>query len=354
MKSFIWLWLCSLASATCDINYGFWTPDYGMTVLGDITPALPDVGIPEFEMKNPGVKAGKIKAGDQYKIPYSPAMVIIEPAVWSGNCPKTLLLRGVDKTQKVAMPSQASTALTTTLRTTPTSDNTYETRYTSEETDTAASTTQDNAESATGATTALASGEIESSNADLYSAADPTDTSQTGQATDTARDKDKKTTLTPVERGSSTATDMTGQEPTGKATDASANPTTPTPAETNTPTPKVSSCWTAEGGLLALDPMIKETRVTTAGKFCQKFKKNPLTSKNRQNSLNEQNLNLEAYISPNCNSKTPELDESRCLMYFAAIEKECSSIGGLLEKDCITVWIAKPQPRLNSRQLPAA
>ncbi|VTO90215.1 unnamed protein product [Fusarium graminearum] len=335
MKLFIWLWLCSIVSAACDINYAFWFPDFGMTVLGDLTPAIPDVGVPEFEKQNPGVKADKIQEGGAYKVPYSPEMVIIEPAIWSGKCTKTLLLRGEEKTQKAAMSSQVLTQPTTTLRKLPTSDTTYETRYDRTVTDTAALTTGQNEDSDISVTTASASHQIESSNADLYSATDPTDTSQTVQASDSTTKDDEQTTLTSITINSYTATGTTDRNPTEHVTDASSKPTTQTSAKTNAPTMKPWHCWAKEGD----GSITKDKRVAMAKKFCKEVKETPLSSKISCHAQNQEQLHLAACLTPECNNQDVTLDEPACLLYFGGIEKECSSLGGYLQNDCTIVWI---------------
>ncbi|KAH7464325.1 hypothetical protein FOMA001_g17727 [Fusarium oxysporum f. sp. matthiolae] len=97
MNSLIWLWLYSLVSAACDVNYAMWSPGFGMT---------------EFETINGGIDADNIGKGGTYTVPYSKEMTINKPAKWSGNCPKTLLLLGEETTQNTPMPSQQPTPFT--------------------------------------------------------------------------------------------------------------------------------------------------------------------------------------------------------------------------------------------------
>ncbi|KAI8416651.1 hypothetical protein FOFC_02964 [Fusarium oxysporum] len=65
----------------------------------------------EFAKLNPGVDPNKLRTdpASPYKVPYSPQMTIIAPAVWSGDCPKTLLLDGeqqaLSHTQYVTTPT---------------------------------------------------------------------------------------------------------------------------------------------------------------------------------------------------------------------------------------------------------
>ncbi|CZR49658.1 uncharacterized protein FPRO_14863 [Fusarium proliferatum ET1] len=109
MNLFIWLSLYSLASTACDIGHALWSPDYGDTVVEDLGQGLPGVGVKQFGALNPSVNPNRIMFGETYTVPYGPEMTIITPAIWSGNCPKTLLLHGEEKVQDASTPSKPLT-----------------------------------------------------------------------------------------------------------------------------------------------------------------------------------------------------------------------------------------------------
>ncbi|KAJ0128445.1 Uncharacterized protein HZ326_28455, partial [Fusarium oxysporum f. sp. albedinis] len=73
--------------------------------------AFKDISMKEFAKLNPGVDTNKLRTdpASPYKVPYSPQMTIIPPAVLSGDCPKTLLLDGeqqaLSHTQYVTTPT---------------------------------------------------------------------------------------------------------------------------------------------------------------------------------------------------------------------------------------------------------
>ncbi|KNB15658.1 hypothetical protein FOXG_21426 [Fusarium oxysporum f. sp. lycopersici 4287] len=113
MNLLIWFFIYPLLSLGCDANYRYavWTPRPGDTLFSDVALALPDINMKEFEKLNPGVDRNKLRTdpASPYKLPYSPQMKIIPPAVWSGDCPKTLLLDGeqqaLSHTQYVTTPT---------------------------------------------------------------------------------------------------------------------------------------------------------------------------------------------------------------------------------------------------------
>ncbi|KAK2480439.1 hypothetical protein H9L39_08007 [Fusarium oxysporum f. sp. albedinis] len=312
MNSLIWLWLYPLVSAACDANYALWSPHFGMTVINDLIPALPQVSVEEFESINEGIDADKIGTGGTYTVPYGSEMTINKPAIWSGNCPKTLLLLGEETTQNTPMPSQQSTLSTSTKENTNTPVP-------------ASETTPDHTTTSTAGT---------------HKTADQTNIKPTGQATDTTRNN----TPTLVKTGSKKATGSAGSKPTGAATDVtsqSADPTTPTSAETHSPTAKPWTCWASKDRTL-LDNTPKKTRMTAVNEFCRKFKEKPLTPKNRSSDVKQKDLALLAYVHLPCHIDKFEVDEIACLKYFEVIEKKCSDRGGSFQDGCALVWIAKP------------
>ncbi|KNB13629.1 hypothetical protein FOXG_20862 [Fusarium oxysporum f. sp. lycopersici 4287] len=239
-------------------------------------------------------------------------MTINKPAIWSGNCPKTLLLLGEETTQNTPMPSQQSTLSTSTKENTNTPVP-------------ASETTPDHTTTSTAGT---------------HKTADQTNIKPTGQATDTTRNN----TPTLVKTGSKKATGSAGSKPTGAATDVtsqSADPTTPTSAETHSPTAKPWTCWASKDRTL-LDNTYKKTRMTAVNEFCRQFKEKPLTPKNPKSNLEQKDLALFAYVRSTCDIDKYEFSEAACLTCFGVIEKECSDRGGSLEDGCATVWIAKP------------
>ncbi|CVL09363.1 uncharacterized protein FMAN_14302 [Fusarium mangiferae] len=68
--------------------------------------------------------------GETYTVPYGPEVTIITPAIWSGNCPKTLLLHGEEKVQDASTPSKSLTPLSISIsdldRSHPTVGTTYD------------------------------------------------------------------------------------------------------------------------------------------------------------------------------------------------------------------------------------
>ncbi|KAJ0132256.1 hypothetical protein BFJ63_vAg16253 [Fusarium oxysporum f. sp. narcissi] len=343
MNSLIWLWLYSLVSAACDVNYAMWFPHFGMTVINDLIPALPQVSVEEFETINEGIDADKIGGGGTYTVPYSSEMTINKPAIWSGNCPKTLLLLGEETTQNTPMPSQQSTLSTSTKENTNTPVTASGTTH--DHTTTSTAGTQKTADpinsKPTGQTTdpshnkTPTPGKTGSKKATGSAGSEPT-----GHTTDPTRNK----TPTLVKTGSKKATGSAGSEPTGTATDVTSqnvDPTIQTSAETHSPTAEPCTCWMGKDSP-SLDTTYKEVRETVVNGFCRRFKKKPLTPKNPSSNLGQKDLALIAYVNPNCDIDKYELDEAVCLKYFRVIEKECSDRGGLLEDGCATVWIAKP------------
>ncbi|KAK2926456.1 hypothetical protein FoTM2_013322 [Fusarium oxysporum f. sp. vasinfectum] len=376
-----------------------------MTVINDLIPALPQVSVEEFETINEGIDADKIGTGGTYTVPYSSEMTINKPAIWSGNCPKTLLLLGEETTQNTPMPSQQSTLSTSTKEntntpvpaseTTPdhTTTRTAGTHKTADQTNIkptgqATDTTRNNtptlvktgSKKATGSAGSEPTGQATdttrtntptlvktgSKKATGSAGSEPTgqatDTTRnntptlvktgskkatgsagsepTGQATDTTRNN----TPTLVKTGSKKATGSAGSKPTGAATDVtsqSADPTTPTSAETHSPTAKPWTCWASKDRTL-LDNTPKKTRMTAVNEFCRKFKEKPLTPKNRSSDVKQKDLALLAYVHLPCHIDKFEVDEIACLKYFEVIEKKCSDRGGSFQDGCALVWIAKP------------
>ncbi|KAI3570640.1 hypothetical protein IWW34DRAFT_576822, partial [Fusarium oxysporum f. sp. albedinis] len=247
MNSLIWLWLYSLVSAACDVNYAMWFPHFGMTVINDLIPALPQVSVEEFETINEGIDADKIGGGGTYTVPYSSEMTINKPAIWSGNCPKTLLLLGEETTQNTPMPSQQSTLSTSTKENTNTPV-------------TASGTTHDHTTTSTAGT---------------QKTADPINSKPTGQTTDPSHNK----TPTPGKTGSKKATGSAGK--------------------THSPTAEPCTCWMGKDSP-SLDTTYKEVRETVVNGFCRRFKKKPLTPKNPSSNLGQKDLALIAYVNPNC------------------------------------------------------
>jgi hypothetical protein len=245
MKSLIWFWLYSRVSAACDINHALWYPDYGDTVIEDLIQALPGVGAKQFKMLNPDVNPNRIMSGEEYTVPYGPEMTIIPPAIWSGNCPQTLLLHGEETTQDASTPSRQPTPSIPTGSNLPTSDPTSGTMHGRTATSTAASTgTSTDLEATASSTTA--SVEKDSPTTGSYRATDSTDNEPTNQATDaTSKNVDPTTTSTMVSQetvnsiptsvtkefpstGSYKATDSTDSKPTGQPTDVTSHSVDPT------------------------------------------------------------------------------------------------------------------------------
>ncbi|KAK2666649.1 hypothetical protein RAB80_014501 [Fusarium oxysporum f. sp. vasinfectum] len=436
MNSLIWLWLYPLVSAACDANYALWSPHFGMTVINDLIPALPQVSVEEFETINEGIDADKIGTGGTYTVPYSSEMTINKPAIWSGNCPKTLLLLGEETTQNTPMPSQQSTLSTSTKENTntpvPASETTLDHTTTStagthktadqtnikptgQATDTTRNKTPTPGKTGSKKATGSAGSEPTGQATDTTRNNTPTlvktgskkatgsaGSEPTGQATDTTRNKTptpgktgskkatgsagseptgqatdttRNNTPTLVKTGSKKATGSAGSEPTGQATDTtrnntptlvktgskkatgsagskptgaatdftsqSADPTTPTSAETHSPTAKPWTCWASKDRTL-LDNTPKKTRMTAVNEFCRKFKEKPLTPKNRSSDVKQKDLALLAYLHLPCHIDKFEVDEIACLKYFEVIEKKCSDRGGSFQDGCALVWIAKP------------
>ncbi|KAF5232184.1 hypothetical protein FANTH_13098 [Fusarium anthophilum] len=343
MNSLIWLWLYPLVSAACDANYALWSPHFGMTVINDLIPALPQVSVEEFESINEGIDADKIGTGGTYTVPYGSEMTINKPAIWSGNCPKTLLLLGEKTTQNTPMPSQQSTLSTSTKENTNTPVPASET--TPDHTTTSTAGTHKTADQTNIKPTGQATDTTRNNTPTLVKTGSKKATGSAGseptrQATDTTRNN----TPTLVKTGSKKTTGSAGSKPTGAATDVasqSADPTTPTSAETHSPTAKPWTCWASKERTL-LDNTPKKTRMTAVNEFCRQFKEKPLTPKNPRSNLEQKDLALFAYVRSTCDIDKYELSEAACLTCFGVIEKECSDRGGLLEDGCATVWIAKP------------
>ncbi|KAG6990882.1 hypothetical protein FOFC_02587 [Fusarium oxysporum] len=343
MNSLIWLWLYPLVSAACDANYALWSPHFGMTVINDLIPALPQVSVEEFETINEGIDADKIGTGGTYTVPYGSEMTINKPAIWSGNCPKTLLLLGEETTQNTPMPSQQSTLSTSTKENTNTPVPASET--TPDHTTTSTAGTHKTADQTNIKPTGQATDTTRNNTPTLVKTGSKKATGSagsepTGQATDTTRNN----TPTLVKTGSKKATGSAGSKPTGAATDVtsqSADPTTPTSAETHSPTAKPWTCWASKDRTL-LDNTPKKTRMTAVNEFCRKFKEKPLTPKNRSSDVKQKDLALLAYVHLPCHIDKFEVDEIACLKYFEVIEKKCSDRGGSFQDGCALVWIAKP------------
>ncbi|KAJ0126518.1 hypothetical protein HZ326_30374 [Fusarium oxysporum f. sp. albedinis] len=345
-----------------------------MTVINDLIPALPQVSVEEFETINEGIDADKIGTGGTYTVPYSSEMTINKPAIWSGNCPKTLLLLGEETTQNTPMPSQQSTLSTSTKENTntpvPASETTLDHTTTStagthktadqtnikptgQATDTTRNKTPTPGKTGSKKATGSAGSEPTGQATDTTRNNTPTPvktgskkatgsagSEPTGQATDTTRNN----TPTLVKTGSKKATGSAGSKPTGAATDftsQSADPTTPTSAETHSPTAKPWTCWASKDRTL-LDNTPKKTRMTAVNEFCRKFKEKPLTPKNRSSDVKQKDLALLAYLHLPCHIDKFEVDEIACLKYFEVIEKKCSDRGGSFQDGCALVWIAKP------------
>ncbi|TVY74568.1 hypothetical protein Focb16_v005748 [Fusarium oxysporum f. sp. cubense] len=405
MNSLIWIWLHALVSAACDVNYALWSPGFGMTVINDLIPALPEVNVKEFENINGGIDANNIGKGGTYTVPYGSEMTINKPAKWSGNCPKTLLLLGEETTQNTPMPSQQSTLSTSTKENTNTpvtasgtthdhtttstagiqkADDLTNSKPTGQATDTTRNKTPTPGKTGSKKATGSADSESTGHTTDTTRNNTPTlvktgskkatgsaDSEPTGHTTDTTRnntptlvktgskkatgsadsestghttDTTRNNTPTLVKTGSKKATGSAGSEPTGAASDVtsqSADPTTQTSVETHSPTAKLWTCWMSKDRTL-FDNTSKMTRMTAVNEFCQRFKKKPLTPKNPKSSLEQKDLALFAYVSSTCDIGKYEFSEAACLTCFGVIEKECSDHGGLLEDGCATVWIAKP------------
>ncbi|KAK2667915.1 hypothetical protein RAB80_017106 [Fusarium oxysporum f. sp. vasinfectum] len=374
MNSLIWIWLHALVSAACDVNYALWLPGFGMTVINDLIPALPEVGVKEFETINGGIDANNIGKGGTYTVPYGSEMTINKPAKWSGNCPKTLLLLGEETTQNTPMPSQQSTLSTSTKENTNTpvtasgtthdhtttstagiqkADDPTNSKPTGQATDTTRNKTPTPGKTGSKKVTGSADSESTGHTTDTTRNNTPTlvktgskkatgsaGSEPTGHTTDTTRNN----TPTLVKTGSKKATGSAGSEPTGAASDVtsqSADPTTQTSVETHSPTAELWTCWMSKDRTL-FDNTSKMTRMTAVNEFCQRFKKKPLTPKNPKSSLEQKDLALFAYVSSTCDIGNYEFSEAACLTCFGVIENECSDHGGLLEDGCATVWIAKP------------
>ncbi|EGU73869.1 hypothetical protein FOXB_15620, partial [Fusarium oxysporum f. sp. conglutinans Fo5176] len=113
----------------------------------------------------------------------------------------------------------------------------------------------------------------------------------TGQATDTTRNN----TPTLVKTGSKKATGSAGSKAATDVTSQSADPTTPTSAETHSPTAKPWTCWASKDRTL-LDNTPKKTRMTAVNEFCRQLKEKPLTPKNPKSNLEQKDLALFAYF----------------------------------------------------------
>ncbi|KAL5610473.1 hypothetical protein FOBRF1_006590 [Fusarium oxysporum] len=235
MNLFIWLWLYSLVSAACDISHALWSPDYGDTVIEDLSQALPGVGVKQFKTLNPGVNPNRIMSGETYTVPYGPEITIITPATWSGNCPKTLLLHGEETTQDASTPSKPLKPSVTTesdLNTShPTSGTTHDEATTRTSTSTGTST---GLITTTSSTSTLV--EKDSTTTKSYEATFSTDSEPTNQPTDTtSKSVDPTTTSTSVSQNtvnstptsvpkdvpateSHKSTDSTDSNPTGQTT----------------------------------------------------------------------------------------------------------------------------------------
>ncbi|EXL64779.1 hypothetical protein FOPG_18971 [Fusarium oxysporum f. sp. conglutinans race 2 54008] len=283
MNSLIWIWLHALASAACDVNYALWSPGFGMTVINDLIPALPEVGVKEFENINGGIDANNIGKGGTYTVPYGSEMTINKPAKWSGDCPKTLLLRGEETTQKTPTPSEQPTLSTLTQENTNTPM-------------AASGTVPDH-------TTTRPAG--------THKVADLSDSKSSGQATDTE-------TPTPGKTGS--------KKPTGTGTGAASPTATPW------------TCW-PKGSQFSVTSS-KEIRDKAVNDFCAKLKGEPLTPKNHYSVLQQQNLTLSGYLKPECNS---EINKAVCLRYFEVIEALCYGYGGSFQDGCASVWMQTPK-----------
>ncbi|KAK2931621.1 hypothetical protein FoTM2_009137, partial [Fusarium oxysporum f. sp. vasinfectum] len=244
MNPLIWLWLYSLVSAACNVNYAMWSPGFGMTVINDLIPALPQLSIEEFETINGGIDADNIGRGVKYRVPYSKEMTINKPAIWSGNCPKTLLLLGEETTQNTSTPSQQPTLSTSADESTNTPV------------------------AAPGTTTDYTATSI----ASTQKASSPTNSKPTGKATDTTRNK----TPTAGSVGS-------------KSTEAAA-----TSGGTHSPLAKQWTCWPSKHSYY-LDTASQASKEKAVNDFCKKFKEKPLTP-NGDNKLIEEDLVLDAYL----------------------------------------------------------
>jgi hypothetical protein len=206
MNLFIWLWLYSLVSAACDISHALWSPDYGETVIEDLSQALPGVGVKQFKTLNPGVNPNRIMSGETYTVPYGPEITIITPATWSRNCPKTLLLHGEEKAQDASTPSKPLTPPATAESDLYTSQPTSGTMY--DETITRISTSTG---TGTGliSTTSSTSTSVEkgSTTTKSYEATFFTDSEPTNQPSDaTSKSVDPTTTSTSVSQNTVNST----------------------------------------------------------------------------------------------------------------------------------------------------
>ncbi|KAI3567792.1 hypothetical protein IWW34DRAFT_641572 [Fusarium oxysporum f. sp. albedinis] len=319
MNLFIWLWLYSLVSAACDISHALWSPDYGETVIEDLSQALPGVGVKQFKTLNPGVNPNRIMSGETYTVPYGPEITIITPATWSRNCPKTLLLHGEEKAQDASTPSKPLTPPATAGSDLYTSQPTSGTMY--DETITRISTS-------TGTGTGLI-----------------TTTSST--STSVSKEAENLTTASAEANspttGSHKTADTTDSKPAAQATTdvttGTSKPATTKSGEIEAPTTGSCPCWTDCKLQKEDSTYSKKIGLAVAELFCNQFNEAPLAAKNPSKISEHSRFVVGAHISPGCTKS--ELDEAKCLEYLEEIENQCPRTGGFFERGCFYVWIMK-------------
>ncbi|RYC81889.1 hypothetical protein BFJ63_vAg15236 [Fusarium oxysporum f. sp. narcissi] len=105
MKEVLWLSSLSLVSAICASNYAIWISQDRTPLDEAIGRALPGLKYEEVEALNHRFNIHSTEPGRIYKIPYDESVTPIEPASWSGDCPRTLVLDGNTRVAEAAPSS---------------------------------------------------------------------------------------------------------------------------------------------------------------------------------------------------------------------------------------------------------
>ncbi|KAI3565806.1 hypothetical protein IWW34DRAFT_825242 [Fusarium oxysporum f. sp. albedinis] len=316
MNLLIWFFIYPLLSLGCDANYRYavWTPRPGDTLFSDVALALPDINMKEFEKLNPGVDRNKLRTdpASPYKLPYSPQMKIIPPAVWSGDCPKTLLLDGeqqaLSHTQYVTTPTPPKIGHHRTGATTIPGS--------SEEITTIAST-------------------------ELPTSTEPTGSGATNDAQDSTVNPTTGSATEPKETISSIATSekpaSTFRTVTGPTSTYRLSPTSNSKREAGKPEP---ACYEDNSSTLQ-----EEVRLKMEQSFCNAFKEVPFTYSDWKKISHEKEIEIGiSFVKDSQYCQNFKVDDMICKGYLEGIEGKCKRPGGFVWDECILISIETYKP----------
>ncbi|KAI3561766.1 hypothetical protein IWW34DRAFT_825343 [Fusarium oxysporum f. sp. albedinis] len=311
MNILIWFFIYPLLSLGCDANYRYvvWTPRPGDTLFSDVALALPDISMKEFAKLNPGVDTNKLRTdpASPYKLPYSPQMTIIPPAVWSGDCPKTLLLDGE---QQALSHTQYGTTPT------PTKSGHHKTGATS--------ITGSSEEITTIASTELSTSTEPTGSGATNDAQDLTVNPTTGSATEP---KETISSIATSEKPASTFRTVT--EPTSTYR---SSPTSNSKKEAGKPEP---ACYKDNGSTLQT-----ETRLKMEQSFCNAFKKVPFTYSDWKKVSHETEIEIGiSFVKDSRYCQNYKVDDMICKGYLEGIEGKCKRPGGFVWDECILISV---------------